>query len=347
MPVKAEGSRAEIDGGYGNEQTGFGDGIWVGRILPHDLLNGLAAASIVHTAGYITTASESAGPIDTAAGVHAETGRVELRHGSNGRDFFIRSNVLNEDRANGTPATKNGTRLWRYAGGFDQPVGDGRVFLRLYGSDQSYSQTFSTINSARTSEYLNRFQNVPTQELGGSTQWAQTFAHKLTVVAGADVRDIRATDVETTYGSTGSPTGTTDISARQRDAGVYGELLWDSGPWSATLSGRVDNFQTFDVRKFVSGVAGSVPSTSETSLTPGSGWCGGSAAGSRLPDRSSVLSAVRRRTSFTATARWDRSSPLRLPAIRCNRSAQPVLNWAERSSAAGSAPYAPATSGPR
>jgi outer membrane receptor protein involved in Fe transport len=79
---------------------------------------------------------------------------------------------------------------------------------------------------------------------------------------------VRATDAETTYGSTGLATGTTNISARQRGTGGYGELLWNQGAWAAALSGRVDNFQTFDVHKRVNSTATVIPSTSENVFDP-------------------------------------------------------------------------------
>lgn len=264
VPVRAVGSRAGFDTGVGGQGTRFGDGLWTGG---NAMLRGLAAASFLHTNGYITTTPAARGTVDTAMGVHDETGRVELRHGTAEHSIFLRGNVMNEARANGTPATLNGTRLWRYQSGFDEPLAHaGRVFLRLYGADQDYRQTFSTIAANRNSESLNRFQKVPVQELGGSAQWAQTFAG-LTFVAGADVRDVRATDAETTFAS-GVAGPTTTISARQRDAGVYGEVLWNHGGWSAALSGRVDNFQTFDNKKILSGVTTALPLTDETVADP-------------------------------------------------------------------------------
>ena len=61
-------------------------------------------------------------------------------------DVFLRGNLLNEARSNGTPLTPNGTRIWRYAGGGDWALPDsGRLLLRLYGTNQNYRQNFSSV----------------------------------------------------------------------------------------------------------------------------------------------------------------------------------------------------------
>ena len=82
--------------------------------------SGLAASSLFRTDGYILTAPELRGPVDVASNVHSESGRVELRHvvGADD-DVFVRGNVLNEARSNGTPLQTNGTRIWRYVAGSD------------------------------------------------------------------------------------------------------------------------------------------------------------------------------------------------------------------------------------
>ena len=79
-------------------------------------------------------------------------------------------------------------------------------------------------------------QRVPTQQLGGVLQWAQTYK-TLTFVAGSDVVDTRATDNEThVVNNIDQPT--VSISARQRQVGVYGEVLWQPKNWSIAFSSR-------------------------------------------------------------------------------------------------------------
>jgi outer membrane receptor protein involved in Fe transport len=160
---------------------------------------------------------------------------------------------MNEARGNGTLLQSNATRLWRYAGGADAKAG-GDWQLRLFGSDEGYRQSFSSVNTARTLETLTRQERTPAEELGGSLLWTRALGTHLVVLAGSDVHDVRATDLETAIGGgvttgyihVGSPTGHTDTTARQRQTGYFGEALYNRGPWTASASVRGDHAATFD-----------------------------------------------------------------------------------------------------
>jgi outer membrane receptor protein involved in Fe transport len=102
-------------------------------------------------------------------------------------------------------------------------------------------------------------------QLGASGQWAHTYG-KWTAVAGADVLDTRGNDKETPFGTNGAAQQTVSISARQRDTGVYGELLWQPVGWSVALSSRVDRFSTFDARQ--AGSSTPLPEVDETIFNP-------------------------------------------------------------------------------
>ena len=105
--------------------------------------------------------------------------------------MFVRGNVLNEARSNGTPLQTNATRIWRYVAGSDWSAGDvGRFLVRFYGTEQNFRQSFSAINSTRTSEKLTALHLDPSQQVGGAVQWARSFRN-VTVVAGGDVLDSR------------------------------------------------------------------------------------------------------------------------------------------------------------
>src|SRR5665213_1962637 len=76
----------------------------------------LGAASGLRTDGYIPAAPAIRGPIDAPSNVKGESGRVELRTPFAGTpgSAFLRGNVLNEARGNGSRLQTNATRLWRY-----------------------------------------------------------------------------------------------------------------------------------------------------------------------------------------------------------------------------------------
>jgi outer membrane receptor protein involved in Fe transport len=222
--------------------------------------SGLAASSLFRTGGYILTAPQFRGPVDIPSNVHSQSGRVELRRslGLDG-DVFVRGNVLNEARSNGTPLQTNATRIWRYVAGSDWSAGNaGRFLVRVYGTDQHFRQSFSSINATRTSEKLTSIHFDPSQQVGGAVQWARGYG-KWTVVAGGDALDTRGTDLEQIT--------KVSLSSRQRGGGVYGEVLWQPTTWSIAFSSRFDHFGSFDAHQ-VGGIPQPLPSISQNVFNP-------------------------------------------------------------------------------
>ncbi len=229
----------------------------------------LAALSLFRTDGYILIDPAVRGPIDTPYNVHSQAGRVEWHHVLGvGADIFLRGNLLNEARNNGTRVQTNGTRLWRYVAGGDLALpASGRLRVRFYGDNQSYRQSFSAISVDRSSERLTRLQRVPSQQVGGSLQLS--VSHRtLTFVAGGDLTDTRATDDETPIVS-GAAQPIQSTSARQRQGGIYGEVLWQPMNWSIAFSSRFDRFHSFDAHQVI-GIATpiSMPATDEYVFDP-------------------------------------------------------------------------------
>jgi outer membrane receptor protein involved in Fe transport len=230
--------------------------------------SGLGASTLFRTGGYVLTAPEARGTVDIPANVHSQNGRLEIRHAiaSDGA-VFLRGNLLNEARSNGTPLTTNATRIWRYAAGADwNDSNAGRFLLRLHGMDQGYRQGFSSVAANRATERLTRLQQVPSMQLGAAGQWARSFG-LLTAVVGTDVLDTRGTDTETPV-TNGVLQVATSTSARQRDTGVYGEALWQPRSWSVALSSRVDHFASFDAKQAGASAAPMLPEIAETIFDP-------------------------------------------------------------------------------
>lgn len=229
----------------------------------------LVAGQYFRTNGYILIAPQFRGPVDIPANVHFENGRVDLERQLNahGRAFLV-GNVLNEARNNGTPLQTNATRLWRYLAGDDwSALSDklsGRV--RLFGSDQGYRQSFSSIGAGRATESLTTLQRVGSQELGGSADTSFHLRH-IAFVAGADARDIRATDLETKI-TANKPSGIQDATARQRFVGGFGEVLGEHGGWSGTVSLRVDRAQNLSSSIATATTINAIPDRSEVVLSP-------------------------------------------------------------------------------
>jgi len=84
----------------------------------------------------------------------------------------------------------------------------------VLGGTQDYHQTFTTVNAARTTEALNRNQNIPTTSGGVGGQWIRPFgAHALLV--GGEGRYVEGSSVETPYAQ-GRPLATVDAGGKQR-----------------------------------------------------------------------------------------------------------------------------------
>ncbi len=229
-----------LDTGYAQENTGHVSALGTTAIGPWA---GLVAGDWFKTDGYIEVAPAFRGPIDTAANVHYENAETDLRRNIAERgDVYLRGNLLNEARANGTPLQTNGTRLWRYTGGFDWTTENAGAFRAiLFGSQEHYRQTFSSVNAAQTTEFLTRVQHVTVQQFGGSVQWTKPLRPWLMLIAGSDGNDVRANDHEVPIHNN-LPNGLAETSARQRDVGAYAEGLLQTKNWTVAASLRGDDF---------------------------------------------------------------------------------------------------------
>ncbi len=232
--------------------------------------SGMAAAGLIGTDGYTLIAPNLRGPVDARSNVHAENGLVlgERAFGAagSGNGVWLRGNVLNESRHNGTPLTTNATRLWRYAAGLDWGDWQGRA----WGSSEHYGQGFSSIAVGRRAETLTRRAQDPADELGGAVRWRHGFGASLVGLAGGDVRDVRAEDIERPTARGAAATSTT---ARQTDGGGYGELLWTPGPWLVSGSARVDRFVNRDAATYTLGTGAktALPEIDQTVVDPRAG----------------------------------------------------------------------------
>jgi outer membrane receptor protein involved in Fe transport len=227
---------------------------------------GIASGGLIATDGYTLIAPDLRGPIDQPSNVHAQNGLVEIertlpQNGLQEGRVFFRANVLNEIRHNGTPATWNATRLWRGAAGADWHD----FSLRLFGDNEHYRQTFSSVGAGRASETLTRFAFDPANELGAALRWHHPVGNRALILAGSDTHDVRAEDAEQFLTSH----ATLDTTARQRQTGVWGEALLTPAQWTISASARIDHFSNFDARQFSSSAAPvQLPAFSETVFDP-------------------------------------------------------------------------------
>lgn len=243
---------AELRSSYGGEGTHQEDLLLQTRRAPW---GALLAGSVVGTDGYIQEAPWQRGPVDVASNVHAQNGLLLLERDRGPLRLFARGTGFNEERSNGTPLQKNGTRLWRYAAGADLQNAQGAALgLRIYGSTEHYNQTFSSVSSSpdfgdpnctfRCGETVTKFAGIAANELGAALHGSKPLSPGLLLLAGSDVHDVRVWDLENTYA-----TGTlTNLHVHQRDTGAYAELMWVHKAWMIAGSGRVDWFQNLGTK---------------------------------------------------------------------------------------------------
>jgi outer membrane receptor protein involved in Fe transport len=260
IPVRPQTSGLQVESSGGSEST-LDDGA-LGTVHT-GAWSGLGSAGLIATDGYTLTAPALRGPIDQPSNVHAQNGLAEVQRALPGEGrVFVRSNVLNEIRHNGTPLQYNATRLWRGAAGADWSG----FALRLFGDDEHYRQTFSSIAAGRASEKLTRFAFDPAVELGAALRWHHAVGQHALALAGADTHDVRAEDREQLFSGAG---GYLHTSAEQRQTGVWGEALLTPKNWTLSGSARVDHFSNFNARQFSApATPATLPSFSETVFNP-------------------------------------------------------------------------------
>ncbi|MGH9617941.1 MAG: TonB-dependent receptor [Acidobacteriaceae bacterium] len=260
-----------LDTGYGQEDTPHVSALGT---TVHGPWAGLVAGDWLTTNGYIEVAPDARGPVDTAANVHYQNAEADLRRSLSRRgDVYLRGNMLNEARNNGTPLQKNRTRLWRYTTGLNWTTENAGSFsAQLFGSQEHYGQSFSATTAGQQSEFLTRLQQVAVQQLGGSAKWTKSLRPWLMLITGSDANDVRASDDETPIKNR-LPNGLADTSARQRDVGEYAEGLLQTTNWTVAASVRGDDFLNLDTIQFMQTGKGpiaatTIPNRTETLANP-------------------------------------------------------------------------------
>jgi len=268
IPATPLSKAVELRSSYGGEETYDQSALATAK---RGAWGGLVSGGLIGTDGYVQEAPDQRGPVDQPSNVHSQNALVMGEHENKDLRLFARASRFNELRHNGTPYQFNGTRLLRYASGGDWSNGQGNsLALRVYGSDERYRQTFSSISNLampgnagctyRCGETPTKYSYVPDNELGASLNWTEAIRSKLLLVAGADVHDVRVWDEEQSFGA---KAGITNLHDHQRDSGGFAEALWTRGGWTVTASGREDWFQNYDGQQLTWNGAGWTPSATQ------------------------------------------------------------------------------------
>jgi outer membrane receptor protein involved in Fe transport len=211
----------------------------------------------VATDGYILVDKNARGPIDTAAGSRdAPISFKVIRSLDGGGRLFAAASSFGESRRNGTPLQINRTHLREFVSGADwsnETVG--AFSLRAFGGSQVFDQTFTSVNTARTSETLTRLQRSPSQHFGLSFQWSRGIGERQALVAGVEGRTVRGSSDELAY-TVGVPTALVDAGGKEGAVGVFAQdVIQVTRRFSLTIGGRFDRWRDHDAATATSALA--------------------------------------------------------------------------------------------
>lgn len=243
------------------------------------------AAETFQTGGYIPVAKDRRGFADTRAnsrhnnaifGIERKfstQGRGGAEKNLNGR-LFVRGNIFDERRDNGTSLTYNKTYFRQAAGGADITAkGVGEFRLRAFIESQVYDQTFSAVSAGRNSETLSRLQRVPSQAAGASLFWTKPISSQ-TLSASFETREVRGFSDEVGYFG-GRSTSVSGSGGSERTNAFFVQDAWAvTTKLSLNLGARIDAWKNFDAhsatRSLTTGAASDTlfPDRSEAAFSP-------------------------------------------------------------------------------
>ncbi len=164
-------------------------------------------AANFQTRGYIPIEKRVRGAADNFAGSRNSNFSARI-----GKDFgetagiFFKTSYFGEARENGTRLQNNRTHIRQFIVGGNAEVQSSKfkvqslnINWRFYGGTQVFDQTFSAVGVDRNSENLIRFQRVPAQTVGFSSQFSTVFKENQTFVFGFEAKEVRGASNETGF----------------------------------------------------------------------------------------------------------------------------------------------------
>ena len=201
----------------------------------------------LRTDGYVSVERSSRGLVDTPVASRYWTGDWKIsKTFTPHAEVFASVEGYKDSRKNGTPLQKNRTALDDFSLGTRLSGSFGELQLHGFGGGESYHQSFSSIAPDRNSETLARLQTVPSQHLGARLQWSRDVGELQSVVAGAEVQQLRGLSDEIIFVN-GNPTTHSFSGGRQLINGYFGQDTFHfPHAWILSASGRIDQWDNYD-----------------------------------------------------------------------------------------------------
>lgn len=187
-------------------------------------------AANFQTRGYIPIEKMERGAADNFAGSRNSnfSARVGKYFGETA-DIFFKTTYFGEARENGTNLQNNRTHIRQFILGGNAEVQSSKfkvqglnINWRIYGGTQVFDQTFSAVSADRNSENLIRFQRVPAQTFGFSTQFSTVFKENQTFVFGFEAKEVRGASNETGFFN-GRATSKSGAGGRERTFSFFAQ----------------------------------------------------------------------------------------------------------------------------
>lgn len=211
------------------------------------------------TAGYIPTAQDERGIIDTKANSRHNNGllTIEKRWSeppavaggsqSNSGRIFLKTNIFSERRDNGTGLTTNQTYFRQFALGADFDNKNLGMFqFRTFLEKQVYDQTFSAISADRNTETLSRIQRVPSQNFGANLFWTKIFGASHIVSSSVEFREVKGFSDESGF-TNNRITSLIGSGGNQQTFSVFAQDAWHiSRKLNISFGGRFDYWENLE-----------------------------------------------------------------------------------------------------
>ena len=169
------------------------------------------------TDGYYIVPDSIRGSIDTPAGVKFLAPNMKIDWLGSKDRFSFKTDVLAEERANGTAAVGNSTSIGSLSGNYTRSGSQGGLSLLSFYQTQEYRATFSAIAADRNSERVTSRQSVPAEAVGGAG-YGTWRGQGINVVGGGDFLRVSGTSRDWLV-----PTGERIAGGEIFQRGVFGQ----------------------------------------------------------------------------------------------------------------------------
>jgi outer membrane receptor protein involved in Fe transport len=196
-----------------------------------------ASARTFTTNGYYIVGENVRGAIDREANARFVAPSLKLDYLGTATRLFLRTDMLVEERRNGTGLQRNSTSLGNVAAHVSRDLGKDGITLLGYHTRGEFRSSFSAIAADRATERVTSIQSVPSEASGGAGYWRHNAARWNSLV-GVDFVRVEGYSIDTFYGVTGAATGKLTGGGSVFQRGFFAQWDGRTGPAKIFLGAR-------------------------------------------------------------------------------------------------------------